>query len=168
MNQTKPTGGLWSGIRRGWWGMRQGYKQGHAARLEDERVRPPRRLTWAATVALLAILAVGILIYAAPQVFRLRGIQTPVNVTLRSGVLTANVVRVQNLSRDHIANVVVTARRPNSSQAESRRLGTLAPGQVMELGGLEWDWVVRAGDTVTVNADGFLPVVFSSDQMVGR
>lgn len=164
-------GGLIAGLRRGFKGMKSGYVSGQRERLneETEAAKRPRSKTSLAArilgVLLLVGVVAGVIAYKAPQLFRVRGVQTPVTVTLRPGVLSANVVQVQNLSHDHLANVVVTASRPGTSQSEARRLGTLAPGKVIELGGLEWNWVVRNGDSISVKADGYLPVVFSSDQL---
>jgi hypothetical protein len=75
---------------------------------------------------------------------------------------------VQNLSQSHIPNVVVSADRPSTGETEARRIESLAPGEILELGGLEWDWVVHDGDTVTVKADGYLPIVFTSNQISGQ
>jgi hypothetical protein len=119
-------------------------------------------------IVLLGGVVVGLVALAAPQVLRVRGVQTPVNVTIREGFLTANVLRVQNLSQSHLPNVVVSANRPSTGENDARRIESLAPGEVFELGGLEWNWVVHDGDTVTVKADGYLPMVFTSNQMAGR
>jgi hypothetical protein len=117
---------------------------------------------------LLGGVVLGLMALAAPQFFRVRGVQTPVNVTMREGFFTANVLRVQNLSQSHIPNVVVSADRPSTGETEARRIESLAPGEILELGGLEWDWVVHDGDTVTVKADGYLPIVFTSNQISGQ
>lgn len=167
-------GGLLNGLSRGIAGAWSGYLEARADRIREENARPRSSSTFRSIGCIIGVLLLGFtvaiiaLAIVAPQVFRVRGVQTPVTVTLRSGVLTANVVRVQNLSQEYLANVVVSANRPRTRQAEARRLGTLAPGQLFELGGLEWNWVVSSGDTVTVKADGYLPIVFSSDQLGGR
>lgn len=167
-------GGLLNAFLRGAAGMKAGYLEVRRERLKEERAnKKPKSAVRTLGYLFVLLLACGVaaivyVVVAAPQVLRVRGVQAPVNVTLRDGFLTANVVQVQNLSREHLPNVVVTASRPSTRKAEARRIGTLAPGQLVELGGLEWNWVIHDGDTVTVKADGYLPIVFSSDQMVGR
>lgn len=166
-------GGLVNAIQRGAAGMREGYSEAHRDRVREEQAKKKTGSKTGivgvlVTLVLLGGVAVGIIAVAAPQVLRVRGVQTPVNVTLREGFLTANVLRIQNLSQNYLPNVVVSASRPSTGAHEARRIESLAPGQVFELGGLEWNWVVHNGDTVTVKADGFLPIVFTSDQMGGR
>lgn len=113
-----------------------------------------------AVVVVLAVVAAGTLALLAPQVFRVRGVQAPVNVTIREGLLSPYVVQVQNLSRDHLAEVVVTASRGLGGPSQSGRLPSMAPGQVVELGALEWNWQYQPGDTITVAASGYVPIVF--------
>ena len=166
-------GGLFNAIRRGASGMKEGYAEAYADRVRAEQGKPRTGSKIGIGGVLIALVLcggvfVGVVAFVAPQVFRVRGVQTPVNVTLREGFLTANVLRVQNLGQTYLPNVVVAAKRPSTGQQESRRIESIAPGQIFELGGLEWNWVVHDGDTVTVKADGFLPVVFTSDQMAWR
>lgn len=127
---------------------------------------------WLAGVAAVFLLsagvAVGLTLVVAPELLRVPGVQTPVNLTVRQGVLTPNVLRIQSLSRDPLKNVVVTARRPSTGDQESRRFASVSPGQLVELGGLEWNWIIVDGDSVTVDADGFVPVVFTSSQLFAK
>lgn len=166
-------GSLLNAIKRGVAGMRKGYSEAHVERVREEQSKKKpsgKSEILGVLVRLIILIGVVVIVVAvvAPQVFRVRGVQTPVNVTLREGILTANVLRIQNLSRDHLPNVNVTALRPSTGEREAKWIESLAPGQIIELGGLQWNWVVRNGDTVTVDADGFLPMVFTSDQMIGR
>lgn len=127
---------------------------------------------WLAGGAALLLLSAGVTLVltlvVAPELLRVPGVQTPVHLTVRQGVLTPNVLRVQSLSRDALKNVVVTARRPSTGDQESRRFVSVNPGQLVELGGLEWNWIIVDGDSVTIDADGFLPVVFTSSQLFAK
>lgn len=166
-------GGLISAVKRGTAGMRSGYSEARTDRLREAAPKAKQASRFgvagiALTLLLLGGLAVGAVAIAAPHVFRVRGVQAPVNVTIRAGVLTPNVLRVQNLGQTYLPNVVVSASRPSTGQREARRIESIAPGQVIELGGLEWNWIVRNGDVVEVRADGYLPVVFTSGQMAGQ
>lgn len=113
-----------------------------------------------AALIVLVIVCGAVVAFAAPQLFRIRGVQAPVNVTVRHGVLSPYVIRVQNLSRDHLAEVIVTASREMRTPSQSGRIPSIAPGAVVELGALEWNWQYQPGDTITVTASGYLPIVF--------
>jgi len=103
---------------------------------------------------LIALLLVVALFF--PQIIRARGVQAPVAISVREGVLTATVLQVQNVSHDYLPNVTVYVMR-SGQQGGYVGLGTLAPGQMRELGGLEWNWTLKNDDLITVTAEGFLP-----------
>ena len=41
----------------------------------------------------------------------------------------------------------------------------MRPGEVQELGWIEWGWSVESGETVTVRAEEHAPITFSSEQL---
>jgi heme/copper-type cytochrome/quinol oxidase subunit 2 len=129
--------------------------------MAEAKPRKVRRTRNVLAVLIVLLIGAGVVVaFVAPQVFRVRGVQAPVNVTIREGMLSAYVIQVQNLSRDHLAEVVVTASREMRSQSQSGRIPSMAPGAVVELGALEWNWQYQPGDTITVTASGYLPIVF--------
>ena len=76
-----------------------------------------------------------------------------------------NVVQVTNTSNKGLRGVQVTASNSAADQTASYVTGDLAAGRTAEVGWLEWNWVVEPGETVTVKANGYLPIAFSSDQL---
>jgi hypothetical protein len=93
-------------------------------------------------------------------------LQTPVSVSIRgSYVGFGNVVQVRNNSDKMLTGVVVTGRNHGQNASASYRVGNIRPGEVRDVGWREWNWKVDADETVTVSADGFLPIIFSSAQL---
>lgn len=116
---------------------------------------------------LVAVAIVGLVIWASfnPETIR-TPLQVPVSVTVRpSAVGIGNVVQVRNTSALTLTGVVITARNTGTNSAATHRIGAISPGQVAEAGWMEWNWRVDPGETVSVSADGFVPIVFSSAQL---
>lgn len=117
-------------------------------------------------VVCLVLIAGALFWFFAPQWLRLRGVQTPVSVTVRSSVVGAgSVVQVKNESEKSLQNVVVTAINPSTNQQSRYKIEALDAGETREIGGLEWSWDFKPGHRIEVDADGYLPIVFSSAQL---
>src|SRR5262249_12044419 len=118
-------------------------------------------------VGIIGILVIGFiaLLFFKPEAFRTSA-QVPVSVTVRnSRVGIGNVVQVQNTSDKGLTGVVVTGRNAGLNQVISYKIGSLGPGQVAEVGWMEWRWTVAPSETITVTANEYLPIVFSSEQL---
>jgi hypothetical protein len=114
------------------------------------------------------VILVGILlalIFFKPEVFRTRA-QVPVSVTVRPSLIgIGNVVQVRNNSAKALTEVVVTGRNPANNQTATHHVGHLGARELAEVGWMEWNWTVTPGETITISARGYLPIVFSSDQL---
>jgi hypothetical protein len=114
----------------------------------------------------LAVVVVGLLWAFAPQIFRVHGVQTPVSVTVRESLVGAGlVVRVRNESDGVLENVVVTARDKTTNRQAEHAVARLKAGETAEVGWLQWGWKLKPDHTVTVDADGHLPIVFTAGQI---
>jgi len=116
-------------------------------------------------VAGLIILGVVAVVFFKPERIRTPW-QVPVSMSIRKSMVgIGNVVQVRNTSTQVLRGVVVTGRNAGTNSSATYRIGTLTPGQLVEVGWMEWNWRVDPGETVTVSADGFLSIVFSADQL---
>jgi hypothetical protein len=116
---------------------------------------------------IIAIVVIGFvaLLFFKPEIFR-TGVQAPVSVSLRDSLVgIGNVVQVRNTSDKTLTGVVVTGRNPGKNQSTTYKIGNLGPGQLAEVGWMEWSWTVARGETITVTANNYLPIVFSSEQL---
>jgi hypothetical protein len=116
---------------------------------------------------IIAIIIIGflVLLFLKPETFR-TGVQVPVSVTVRGSVVgIGNVVQVRNTSDKTLTGVVVAGRNPGVNQSATYKINSLGPGQVAEVGWMEWSWRVAPDETITVVADNYLPIVFSSEQL---
>jgi hypothetical protein len=115
-------------------------------------------------IAILVIGFVALLIFK-PEIFR-TGAQVPVSVTLRDSLVgIRNVVQVRNTSNKTLTGVVVTGWNPGMNQSATYRIGNLGPGKLAEVGWMEWSWTVARGEKITVSANDYLSIVFSSEQL---
>ena len=81
-------------------------------------------------------------------------------------LIVGNVLMLINTSDKVLTGVKVAARNPGANANLSVNVGQIQPGEMKEIGTLDWGWVVEKGETVTVSADGFpLPIVFSAEQL---
>ncbi len=114
----------------------------------------------------LILIGVGVLVFLKPELFHIRGVQVPVGVTVRpSAVGVGKVLQVTNTSDKILSNIVISAKSSREDQSVSYRIASLRPEQVQELGWMEWEWQPKPGDIIRITADGFLPIVFSSEQL---
>ncbi|MFH1730176.1 MAG: hypothetical protein ABIF82_00815 [Planctomycetota bacterium] len=122
-------------------------------------------------VKLLCIVALVALVVAAvwliaPQIFRIQGIQTPVSMKVRDSVVgKGKVVQVRNESEKPLDAVVVTALDPKSNAQARYKIDRLEPEETKDIGWVEWEWKVAAGQRMTVDAKGYAPIVFTSGQL---
>jgi hypothetical protein len=117
-----------------------------------------------AMVTVVVIGVVGFLCFK-PEAIR-TGVQVPVGVSVRPSLLViTNVVQVRNESGKRLTGVVISAKNAAQNSSATYRIGVIDPGQVVEVGWGEWNWKVEPGETLTITADGFLPIVFSSAQL---
>jgi hypothetical protein len=117
------------------------------------------------TVVLIAIVALVAFIIFKPEVIRTR-MQVPVGVSVRYSLVgIGNVVVVRNNSEKVLQEVGVFGRNSGHNQSASYRIGTMRPGEVREVGWTEWSWRVDPNETITVVANDYLPIVFSSEQL---
>ncbi|MCY2928027.1 MAG: hypothetical protein NTV86_00755 [Planctomycetota bacterium] len=80
----------------------------------------------------------------------------PVKITTRNSIVGAGrVLQILNASQRTILHLTVRIEAPNG-QSAARTIDKLDPGEMVELGWLEWNWLTERGETVTVSADGFL------------
>ena len=114
---------------------------------------------------LITVVVVAALIYCRPQTFR-TPVQVPVSVSVRDSLIgIGNVVQIRNTSENTLHDVVVTARNSGLNQTTTYSVGSLGSGELVEIGWMEWNWTVAPNETVSVSASGFLPTVFSSQQL---
>lgn len=116
-------------------------------------------------VIFIGVLILGAVILFRPETFRTRA-QVPVSVTVRESLVgIRNVVQIRNTSDKTLTGVVVTGRNSAKNQTATYKIASIRPGELAEVGWMEWSWTVAPGETITVSADGFLPIVFSSEQL---
>jgi len=114
----------------------------------------------------LAAIAFGCFWWFSAQSVRVPVVQVPVAARVEPSFLFGNVLRLMNNSNKALTGVRVSARNPGSNANLSVNVGQIQPGEIKEIGTLDWGWVVEKGETVTVSADGFpLPIVFSAEQL---
>lgn len=117
-------------------------------------------------IMILALVGVGTVVFLKPELFRIHGIQVPVIVTIRPSVVgVGKVLQVTNTSDKIISSVIISAKNSTADQSASYELASLQPGQVQDLGWMEWQWKLKPGDIITVKANGFLPIVFNTKQL---
>lgn len=113
----------------------------------------------------IGVISVAALVYFKPQCFRTPA-QVPVSASVRASLVgMGNVVQIRNTSGKTLFDVVVTARNSGLNQTAYYTVGTLDSYDSVEIGWLEWNWTVVRNETISVSADGFLPTVFSSEQL---
>ena len=113
----------------------------------------------------IGVISVAAVAYFKPQCFRTAA-QVPVSVSVRASLVgMGNVVQIKNTSGNTLFDVVVTARNSGLNQTAYYTVGTLGSYESVEIGWLEWCWTVERHETISVSADGFLPMVFSSEQL---
>jgi hypothetical protein len=116
-------------------------------------------------VLFIVIIVVLLVVFFRPQSFRTPA-QVPASVTIRGSLVgIGNVVQVRNTSEKSLTGVVVTGRNSASNQTVTYRIGSIEPGKTVEVGWREWNWIVVPGETITISADGYLSIVFSSEQL---
>ncbi len=153
-------------ILQGLRGMRDGYVSARQARLEQVGHRKGAKAASVARRALVvALVAGGVILFAAPQLIRVQGLQPPIRLSARKGVLTPFVLQVKNDSDRYLTGVKITCKNLRRGDDASFDIDHLNPRAVVELGGLEWNWAVGAGDSYTVSCEGYLPIVFNASQL---
>ena len=116
------------------------------------------------TATIIAVV-VGVIIFS-PQCFRVRGVQVPVGVTIRGSMIGINnVVQVRNTSVNTLTGVVIVVKNSAAAQTARYNMGSISSGETKEVGCLEWNWKVEPGETITIWADGRLPIVFTSEEL---
>lgn len=116
-------------------------------------------------VIFIGVLILGAVIFFKPETLR-TPFQVPVSVTVRESLVgIGNVVQIRNTSNKTLTGVVVTGRNSAKNQTATYNIGSIRAGEVAEVGWMEWNWTLAPGETITVSADGFLPIVFSSEQL---
>jgi hypothetical protein len=117
------------------------------------------------TIVVIAVILIVGFILLRPEALR-TPIQTPVSVNVRESLVgLGNVVQVKNISDHLLFGVIVTGKNSAKNQSATYRVGNLAPGDIAEIGWMEWSWTVEPGEQITVSADGYLLIVFSAEQL---
>ena len=137
-------------------------------------MRPFRRRTRRCAFGLIKflcfIIVIGIIVAAvwiiAPQLFRVQGVQTPVSAAVRESLIGGGIVlQIQNESETALDEVVVAVFNPTSNEQARYKIDSLGPGEVKDIGWREWEWELKPGQKITVDAKGYLPIAFSSKQL---
>jgi hypothetical protein len=115
-------------------------------------------------VVILVVLG-GVCWFFWPHLFRVPGIQVPVAANVSSSFLIGNVLRIQNNSREPLTDVVVRVRSPQTNGQQGIRVGNIAPGEVKEVGTIDWGWVIEKGESITISSGDYLPIVFTAEQL---
>lgn len=111
-------------------------------------------------------LFIGVLVLVlAPQVVRVPFLQPPISATARAGYLSPFVLQLRNDSDRLLTDVHIICSNWRRNQSQQITIGTLAPRAVTELGALEWDWPLGGGDTITISAGGYGPIIFTAGQL---
>jgi hypothetical protein len=117
-------------------------------------------------IIILAVLGLGCFWWFNASAVRVPVVQVPVTAHVRPSWLVGNVLMLMNKSDKVLTGVRVSARNPGANSSQSVTVGQIQPGEVKEIGTLDWGWVVEKNESVTVSADGFaLPIVFTSEQL---
>ena len=133
--------------------------------------RNTRRGAFGLIKFLCLIIVLGIVVWAvwifAPHIFRVQGVQTPVSATLRdSAVGLGKVLQIRNVSEKTLEDVVVTAFDPKLNDQTRYKIDRLGPRETKNLGWREeWNWELKPGERIQVDAKGYLPIVFSAKQL---
>jgi hypothetical protein len=124
-----------------------------------------KRVGRGGAILVIIALVMAAVIFFKPEVFR-TPVQVPASVTVRTSFVgLGNVVQIRSFSTHTMNGVVVTGRNSAKNQTARHWVGSIRPNEVVEVGWQEWNWTVAAGETITVSADGYLPIVFSSEQL---
>lgn len=132
--------------------------------------RRTRRCAFGLIKFLCLIALLGIVVWAvwifAPHVFRVQGVQTPVSATVRESLVgLGKVLQVRNESDKSLEDVFVTAFESDSNRQPKFRIGRLEPGEARDIGWMEWNWKLKPGERIEIDAKGYLPIAFSSKQL---
>jgi hypothetical protein len=92
--------------------------------------------------------------------------EVPVDVNVRTEIdRIGNVVQIQNNSNTPLTDVVVTGKNPARHESATYRIGNLGAGEQAEVETRNWNWIVAPNETITISANGYFPLVVSSDQL---
>ena len=122
-------------------------------------------------IKLLCILALVALVVAAvwvirPELFRIRGVQTPVSVTVHDTLFgLSEVLRIENVSEKPLEKVVVTAIKPETNEHARYEIESLDPGESEDVSRSDLGWKLEPGHRIEVDAKGYAPIVFTSKQL---
>src|SRR5262245_16427318 len=127
----------------------------------SENAKPAKKWGWRIAGGGMVVLV--LLIVFRPQMFR-TPFQVPVSVSVRpSYVGVGNVVVIKNNSRELLENVLLTGTNRSLNQTAQYRVGTIRPGETIEVGWTKWAWKVAPGETLTVSNDRYFSIVFTAE-----
>lgn len=116
-------------------------------------------------LVMVGLLAAGYFYFVQPEKIR-TPMQVPVMVSVRSSMLgVGNVIQVANKSNIPLKNVILRVHNPGKNSGLAHNFGEIAPQTVVELGTLDWGWVFEPGEKVTISADDFMQIVFTTEQL---
>ena len=137
--------------------------------LQDQAAENAKKGAWRfngiEVLVTAALLAFGYFYFFKPEKIR-TPMQVPVMVSVRSSMLgVGNVIQVANKSNTPLRNVVLRVHNPGKNSGLAHNFGEIAPQTVVELGTLDWGWVFEPGEKVTISADDFMQIVFTTEQL---
>ncbi len=132
--------------------------------VDEDGVMSVRNKMWRWIIIIGVVLLIAA-IYFRPETFH-TPLNVPVSVTVRNSYVgIGNVVQIRNTSKDTLTGVVVKGDNPRSGETAKHSIGMIAPGNTVDVGWTEWNWKVSPGETITISSNGYLSIVFSSEQL---
>ncbi len=126
--------------------------------------RSQRRRAFGLIKFLCLIAMLGIVVWVVwifkPELFRVQHVQTPVSADIPDS-FDGTVLRIQSESEKTLEKIVVTVFDPKLNKQAKYKIDRLEPEEAIDIG---WEWELKPGEHIEVDAEGYLPMAFSAKQ----